>query len=243
MPEKTYAAPALEKGIEVVELLARSGESMSMVEIASRLDLSKHQIYRVLISLERFGWLVKEPGEQFALTNRLFDLAMKTPPQRNLLLASLPLMRELTNRTRQSCHLAVASGDDMVVVARVESPGMLGFAVRVGYRLPLGGSTSGAVLSAFAGENVKPATGKQRSSKEFKLNVATAREQGYLTKPSSFVEGIIDISAPIKGVGETAIAALTMPFLSGPLTDETVESASQAIVETAEAITDKLRLG
>ena len=37
----------------------------------------------------------------------------------------------------QSCHLAVASGDQMVVIAMAEAPGDLGFSVRIGYRIAL----------------------------------------------------------------------------------------------------------
>jgi len=52
-------------------------------------------------------------------------------------------------------HLAVASADQMVVIARVESPGDLGFSVRVGYRRSLLASTSGLVLYAFQSDMVR----------------------------------------------------------------------------------------
>ena len=63
--------------------------------------------------------------------------------------------RELSRQVRQSCHLAVASNEQMVVVARVENEGYVGFSVRPGYRRSLVEATSGSVLFAFQPPEVR----------------------------------------------------------------------------------------
>ncbi len=60
----------------------------------------------------------------------------------------------------------VVSGHGIVVVARVESPDVLGFSVRVGYRRPLNQSAAGRVLYASQDEAERAAWCVLLSSKE-----------------------------------------------------------------------------
>ena len=133
--ERRYRAPALEKGLDVLELLASHGAPMTPSQISAALDRSMSELFRMIQVLEYKGYIVPaETGEGYELSNKLFTLGMARAPIRSLLEAALPLMRELSRAVRQSCHLAVASNEQMVVVARVENEGYLGFSVRPGYR-------------------------------------------------------------------------------------------------------------
>jgi DNA-binding IclR family transcriptional regulator len=150
--DDSYQAPALSKGLEVLEFLSGQSEPYALSDLARALGKSRNEIYRMVIVLERLGYLTRTDTDRFSMTRKLFDLAMRAPQQRNLLAAALPQMELLAAQACQSCHLTVASGSDIVVVARIESPGVMGFSVRVGYRRPLNESTSGRVLYAFQGE-------------------------------------------------------------------------------------------
>jgi DNA-binding IclR family transcriptional regulator len=80
-----------------------------------------------MIVLRRLGHLARTDNDRFLVTRKLFVLAVRAP-QRNLFVKAPPVMERLSAETFQSCHLMV-DGPDMVVV---ESPDLLGFAVRVG---------------------------------------------------------------------------------------------------------------
>ncbi|NVE94371.1 IclR family transcriptional regulator [Altererythrobacter lutimaris] len=252
MKEKQYSAPALEKGISIVERLAVADRPLTMNEIADQLERSKHQIYRMLVSLETLGWLARTSDEKFFLTNRLFDLAMRVPPRRNLHEAALPLMRELSERLNQSCHLAVVSGSDIVVVARMESPGLLGFAVRVGHRMPIVESASGPVILANVSNSVQKSirsmiSGSDNSkavSERFETFVKQVVDAGILVRESPLIPGVTDISAPVfENSSEQGVAALTIPFLKGGAAATSIEEAVDALKLTASGISEKLRLG
>src|SRR5690625_7786588 len=90
--------------------------------------------------------------EGYEMTNNIFALGMAQTANRTLLDAALPIMNDLSRAIGQSCHLAVLSGDQVVVVARIESPRDLGFSVRVGYRRPMMEVASGAVLFGHQSE-------------------------------------------------------------------------------------------
>ena len=96
-----------------------------------------------------------ESGSGYVLTNKLFALAMAQAPVRSLVETALPIMRKLAQEIGQSCHIAVASEDQIVVITRIERPGDLGFSVRIGYRREIARATSGLVLFAYQNEEVR----------------------------------------------------------------------------------------
>ncbi len=219
MHRKRYSAPALEKGLDVLELLAASRDALSTVEIADSLDRSRNEIFRMLSVLEDRGYIARaSPDEGFVLTTRLLELAMQSPPTRQLLEVALPVMERIAQASGQSCHIAVASGAEMVVIARVESPGDVGFAVRIGYRKSLVESTSGRVLLAHQPpDRLEAWLMEVRESIEFDeptlmRELQKIRKDGYRRAKSSFVSGIIDVGCPIfDGTSLGASAAIAIP--------------------------------
>jgi DNA-binding IclR family transcriptional regulator len=251
-PEKTrYGAPALEKGLEVLELLAGSDEPMAMTAIAASLGRSRSEIYRVLVVLERSGYLTRLESERFGLTNRLFDMAMRTAPSRNLHDAALPTMHRLAETLYQSCHLVVRSGDEIVVVARVESPDLLGFAVRVGYRRPIVLSTSGRLLFASVPRDRQaaalPLLQQAATEVEFASFLADCEKilrKGFHIGPSAFVDAITDLGVPIfDGVNEGPAAALVVPFVSGRSARSSIDEALDHLKLAGLAIGSALQNG
>ena len=57
-----YRAPALDKGLDILELLAATEESLSQAEIAKALDRSPNEIYRMLDRLVRRGFVRPTPA-------------------------------------------------------------------------------------------------------------------------------------------------------------------------------------
>jgi len=64
-----------------------------------------------------------------------------------LLTLARPLMQEVSDKTGQSCHLAMPSNGNIVVVASVEALGQMGFSVHVGANLDLLNTASGHGIS------------------------------------------------------------------------------------------------
>lgn len=244
-----YTAPALTKGLQVLELLAGVSEPVSMAEISAMAGRSKGEIFRVLQVLEAEGYIARLGSEGYVLTNRLFELGMRRPPIRDLVQSALPRMEALAEATEQACHLAVASGGQMIVVARVEAPGLLGFAVRVGHRRPLALSPSGLVLLAFQKEerrdamlNLVEQEGTPFDRSAVLATVRKVAQDGFLQKRSLLNEGITDISAPILVHG-AARAALTMPFLAGTIVKTDLPQAREAVMNAANQISATLEFG
>jgi DNA-binding IclR family transcriptional regulator len=248
MSEENYQAPALTKGLAVLEFLSEQTEPYAISDLARALGKSRNEIYRMVIVLQGQGYLARTDTDRFQLTRKLFDLAMRAPPQHNLLVESLPIMERLAGETFQSCHLVVASGTDMVVVARIESPDVLGFSVRVGYRRPLNQSAAGRVLYAFQDENARAswrAAGTGGSDEELwsaiEKEVEAIRDMGFYLSPSLYVDAVTDIAVPLtQGEPSKAVAALVMPFIGGRSAKTSLTQAVNATREASSRISQGL---
>src|SRR3954466_14220998 len=151
-----YRAPALEKGLDVIELLAAEKRPLNLSAISQRLGRSSGELFRMLQVLEYKGFITgSDNGTGYVLTNKLFALAMTQAPVRSLVETALPIMRRLSHEIGQSCHIAVASEDQIVVITSIERPGDLGFSVRIGYRREIARATSGLVLFAYQSEETR----------------------------------------------------------------------------------------
>lgn len=215
-----YRAPALEKGLDILELMAREGIAMTPSQIAVKLNRSVSELFRMILTLEARGYIAQSGDSQgFDLTNKLFALGSARSQVKMLLETALPIMHELTREIDQSCHLVVASDDQIVVIARVENPGFLGFSVRPGYRKNLIEAISGLTLFAFQPESTRQEwlAGFRHSNEagtleRFIRQADAVRALGFTQASSDFVQGVTDLSAPIMS-GTRCIAALTVPFV------------------------------
>jgi DNA-binding IclR family transcriptional regulator len=245
--DRRYKAPALEKGLDILELLATTSAPMTLTQIVNQLGRSHGELFRMVQVLEFRGYIEPDPSaDGYLLTDRLFSLGMQRPKTHSLVEVALPVMRQLAQDIGQSCHLALHTLGDMVVVARMESSEQLGFSVRVGYRRPMVKSASGAVLYAFQPEDVRRRWESMfnpqlddKALAAWRAHADEIRQREVELTPSHFVAGVTDISAPVMR-GGVAAAALTVPFLEklGPQVSK--EEAAQRVRAAALSIADQL---
>lgn len=238
----TYLAPALEKGLDVLELLATIPEGLTQSQIAQRFNRSLQEVYRMVVSLERRGYITRQPqGDTFRLTMKLYDLAMTFPPIAKLMDAAQPILRRLSLSVEQSILLSVIDGASIRAIIHIDSPAPIGFRVRIGANRPVAGTASGRVLLAFQA----PATQKwilqaiaesglsARETEVLKRRVDAVARSGYEFVSGETFAGITDISFPILDRNGEALAALTMPFLKSVADKVSIEHAAAAQFEAA----------
>lgn len=214
--ELRYRAPALEKGLDILELLARHPLPMTSSQIATKLGRSVSELFRMILMLEFRGYIT-QVADGYALSNKLFTLGIAQGSTKNLLEVALPVMKSLSQELGQSCHLVIPSGDQIVVIARQESPMDLGFSVRVGYRRPMQDTNSGALFYAIASPDMRENLLAQLKAtpqelQRFQSRVEMGRRLGYIRLPSDFVEGVVDFCMPIV-TRYQATAVLVVPFI------------------------------
>ncbi len=245
-----YRAPALEKGLEILEILARADRPLSTAQIAERNGRSVAELYRMLQVLEAYEYIQQSPEQEgFMLTRKMLQLASENQPIQDLVEYALPRMRTLADSVAQSCHLTIASRERIVVILRAESASATNFSVRVGYSQAIPLAASGRLLFALQSNETKAkwleimkAANALDNETVFLKRITEIEKQGYEVRESTFIDGLTDISAPIMD-GNHAIAAITIPFIKRKNKDGDMAIALDALKQTVDDISDKIHSG
>jgi DNA-binding IclR family transcriptional regulator len=215
-----YRAPALDKGLDILELLAATEEGLSQTEISKALTRTPNEIYRMLDRLTRRQYVVRTNADRYELTLKLFTLAHQHAPIRRLVPLAMPELRHFARVAQQACHLAIYDRGNVVVIAQVDSPGYWGFSIRTGSHIGLFNTGSGHVLLAFASPRDRALMIEEHClmphetvPPDVEDRLATVQAQGYEMMRSQQTAGVLNLSSPIFGPNGTVVAALTCPYL------------------------------
>jgi DNA-binding IclR family transcriptional regulator len=246
---RTYSAPALEKGLDILELLASRNAPQSVRRIAEHLGRSKSEIFRMVSVLLARGYIAREPAtEDLVLTDRLFEMGIRTPRVRELLDVAIPAMQAMTDRMGQSAHLVVLSRGETVVIAAIAGGSDMSFTLRLGYRRPLVDASSGRAILAFQRpeiarawiEQSRPLVARSFDFAELDAALRRIRRQGHEIHRSRDVVGITDIACPILNASGEAVAALVMPFVNRVAQATPLDAVLAAVRKTAKTISTTL---
>ena len=216
-----YRAPALEKGLDVLELLAREPQGLTITELAERLDRTVGELFRMVVVLERRSYIrMTGDSDAFVLTLRMFEMSHRFPPVARLTASAGPIMRKLAHDTGQSCHLVIYNEGQGHVVAQYDPPTDRIFSVRLGAIAPLLDTCSGHILLAFADDEARammrsriPGQQHKADASEIDEVVARVRAEGKKIVASTQVHGVTDIGFPVFDRAGYVTAALVVPFL------------------------------
>ncbi len=216
-----YRAPALEKGLDVLELLAREPEGLTITELAERLGRTVGELFRMVVVLERRNYIqMSGDSDAFVLTLRMFEMSHRFPPVARLTASAGPIMKKLARDTGQSCHLVIHYAGQGHVVAQYDPPADRIYSVRLGAIAPLLETCSGRILLAYADDESRatmlskiPGLQDRPDTGEIHRMATRIRDQGREIVPSAQVHGVTDIAFPVFDHAGYVTAALVIPFL------------------------------
>lgn len=215
-----YAAPALEKGLDILELLSESENGLTQQEIANKLGRKLGEIYRMLNCLVERKY-VSNVGNTYAITSKLFQLSHYHPPTYRLLTEALPIMESLSRAISFPCDLRVYNNGMQTVIASIQPPNGLGFMTRVGSEIEVAPSASGLVLLAFQDLVIREIRIKESLPNTSEADIEVFRNslkeiaaKGFASIKSNQYDGLHAISFPILDINGNAIAAMTVPMLA-----------------------------
>lgn len=231
-----YSAPALEKGLDILELLAEAREPMSARAIADALGRSKNEIFRMVVVLVERGYLKRDPAtDQLSLSNKLFELGIRTPRSRQLVEVAMPVLERVSDRLGHSSHLVVVNRGETVVIAAAAGSADLSLTLRLGYRRPALDASSGRTIIAFQPPETRARliaeslalTEGGSDAADLDKELDRIVSDGFLASESHDIRGVVDICAPILGRNGHAVASVVVPCLRRhgiPPRDEQIRS-------------------
>ncbi|MBW4043858.1 IclR family transcriptional regulator [Acidipila rosea] len=246
--KKLYPTPALEKGLDILELFAREPGGLTKSDVARRLGRTVSEIFRMLLCLEERGYISQSEGDdRFRLTLRLFRMALEYPPAKRLASEAIPVMQEVAHEIRQSCHLGVLEGGQVVILSQVDSPVSPHFYVKAGSIVdPTHSATGHAILAYLPEESRAHALALwqnkagQRLPKDLEKHLAKIRAQGYEERVSYEIRGITDLSFPIFDEYGAAVAGLTVPCLARIGQPMNMASVREVLRNASMRLTEKI---
>jgi DNA-binding IclR family transcriptional regulator len=224
-PSERYSINSIIRASHILKCLSGAKTHFKISELARHLSLDRSTTYRILLSLERTGFVEKdEKAGTYSLGLAAFEIGNAYLRQTDLIQVSKPIMADLAQTVQETVHLAVLSDTEIVYVDKVDSPRSLGVMSKIGQRGPVYCTALGKTLLAFQPEDeqsriihkirLTPLTPRTITSKQRLVEELKAiRKQGYSLDHREIEEEVECIGAPIRDHLGNVIAALS---ISGP---------------------------
>jgi DNA-binding IclR family transcriptional regulator len=251
--EKTPNVPALERGMEILELVANSKNGFTFSQLARQLDFPKSSVHCLLVTFERLGYLqrIASSGRYVAGMNLM---RMANTASHGILLRQKagPLLAELTQRTGLTAHMAIVEDNEAVLIAKVEPCGTSPVATWVGKHIDCHCTSLGKALLAWRSEEQVADMVKRRrmlrhnenticTLARLKEDLARTRQCGYSLDDEEEEIGVRCIGAPLFGTSGDAEAAISISGSVEQISDGNMARLASLVQETAFEMS--LRLG
>ncbi|HEJ2935022.1 IclR family transcriptional regulator [Pseudomonas aeruginosa] len=219
--EADYRVPALQRGLTILGMFNARERSLSMNEMAERLEVSPSAVYRIVQTLVDMGYLQKAGRNAFELGARVISNGFAYLASRDIVEVAMPYLNDLRDRTSLSCHLSTREHTDSLYLYRAFAPQRLTVNIPIGTRLPCHSTALGRVLLTALDEielsqlyqHVRlddyppPAP---RTLPELQQLIAQDRERGWVLHRSDYSTAI---ATGIRDHSGAVVAAIN---LSGP---------------------------
>ncbi len=136
--------PAIDKAARVLRALAQGGRPQGISELARTLSVSKGTLRDVLLTLDAYGFVVRDPDTRFRLGPELRTLADASTPDLRAL--AEPYLVSLMETFGETAILGVVHDGKLEIAARAEPSTDLHMTAPLGRRLPLDRGAHGDAL-------------------------------------------------------------------------------------------------
>ena len=222
---------SVERAFELLEIMASSGGSMALGELAARAELPQPTIHRLVRTLLVMGYVRQLENRRYALGPKLIRLGESAA---QLIGAwSRPHLTELVERTGESANMAVLDNDMAVYVAQVPSPHAMRMFTEVGRRVHLHCTGVGkALLMQLPNDSVHallkragmPASNENSYTTPDALirDIELSRSRGYAVDEGEQEIGVRCFAVPVPDA-----PTLTAISISGPAARLTLKSSTK----------------
>ena len=203
-------APALDRGIDVIELMASSSESLSFSEIQDALPIPRASLARILNILNNRGLIDKmQENGRYRLGMKLLYLGNRIQDKISLRSVAFPYMQRLAQLTRETVELSTLDQDQLVLLDQIEGLGNVRLYSRVGAAYPYFHVTAVGKLYLAHMEPVKrrkslqklglPAV-TEKSITDIEMlerELETVLQNGYACEDQELRKGVCRVVAPV----------------------------------------------
>lgn len=243
----------ISRAFAVIECLSEFPVGLGVTEIATRIQLNKSTVFRILNTLLDLGYIEKnDQNERYKLSLKFLQLSSMMINQTELKVVAYPHLKRLASKTLQSVHLCVRKGDAAQYLDKVEAFNhSIKMFSAIGVTVPLYCSGVGKCLLAWMTPEEQNAVLNELEliprckntilqREELALELRRTAENGYAVDDEENEIGVRCAAAPIRDYTGKVIAAISV---SGDYTSTDSAEFSQAVsdvMHTARQISKEL---
>lgn len=220
-------------------------------QIAVELGLGKSTVSRLLATLAKEGFVTKDPETQkYRLGMMVLSLGGIIKTQLNLSKEARPALLNLVKEIKESAHLVILEGSDVVYTEKMESHHPITIPTHVGKKNPAFCTSSGKVLLAYQKEEIwhqiienglyQYTPNSITDPDKFLMELRKIKVQGYSISIEELLPDIISIAAPIYDYSEKVIAAVTIIGPVQRIHRHLIPTIRNKVVEAAKNISENL---
>jgi IclR family transcriptional regulator, KDG regulon repressor len=243
---------SLERAFAILEEVVRHPDGISLAELSRRVGLHNSTTFHLVKTMVALGY-IRQPQDtkRYHVGRRVFGLAASAREDIDLVTVATPILEELARATGESSHLAIRSGDEVVVAVRIAGTGAFQLQERHGGVRPAHCTALGKVLLAalreeqldrfLEGRRLEAFTSKTITEVErLREEIDRVRAAGIAYDDSEFNAEVRCVAVPVRDFTGEAIAAIG---ISGPvwrLNLQALQKLSAQVVEAAERLSVEL---
>lgn len=247
--DEKYLLQSVDNALGIIDLICEH-DNLGIAEIANYMNLGKSTVFRLLYTLQRKGYVIKDNAAKYHLSFKFARIGTIVTKRSEMIDLAHPFLEELSALSGETSHLVVwHSATEIIFIDKVLGSATIRMDSMVGLTRVAHMTGTGKALLAHAepelmAEYRAQAPFVMRTPKsipslaELERTLAQIRVQGYSCDDEESEEGLVCYAAPIIIMGQ-AIAAVS---ISGPATRMRMnQTAYTALVkETALKIGEQL---
>ncbi|MFD3688712.1 IclR family transcriptional regulator [Nocardiopsis sp. NPDC058631] len=196
------------RAVRILDAFGPESTVLSLSEVSRRACLPIATTARLVKEMARHGLLDRDEHRQVLIGTRMWELAERASPVKDLREAALQYMGDLHSVVGHSTQLGVLEGDDVLFVERLTAPGSVVNVTQIAGRLPLNASSAGLVLLAHAPDSLRervlrgPLTSYTEhtlsSEQPLRTELAEIRRRGFAFCPGHIHPDATGIAVPVR---------------------------------------------
>jgi len=242
--------PAATKALRVLRFLASQPDPVPLDRIMRACQLPRSTAYHLVNAMIAEGFVVHLPEERrYGLGVAAFEVGSGYSRQEPLQRIARRPLAELVDRTRQSAHLAIPHGRDVLYVLEERAPGRPPLVTDVGVRLPAHLTASGrAILAHLPAAQVRALYPDRAafvdrhgigpaSLSALRTVLSETRQRGHAVEDGEVTPGFASVAAAVLDHNEYPVAGVALTFPSA----EASSDHANAVRRTAAALSRRIR--
>lgn len=225
---------ALSKAVAVLSAMLQAERSLSLAEIADRLDLPRQTVHRIMGQLEDEALVRRLPGDDgYMVGPAMVDLGIDALAAAGRTAPMRAILEDLVAEVGETCNVGVLDRDRVVYIARVECDWPLRLQIGVGSRVPIHATAIGKMLLAHLPSRTRKRIVEARPLECFTEKTVTdpevleaqltaIRRQGFAGNDEENMIGMMGFAVPVQDPRGRVAGGVA---LHAPKARMTVESA------------------